>query len=240
MFMKQNGDELEAINLLNKLEKQGFKRSVVQEEKATIYHNLGNRKAAHSSLSAAARSDVRNLDALQKLAVYQLEEGEYQEALLGLNRVINRDPARFTAYLQRAEARSGVGDLEGAREDLDLYVLYFPDDEDAHYRKGMIEFTHGKYLNAIQSFNKALELNSGVAEYYLARGRTYASTGTTRYADRDMSMALDLDPYNGETWFEKGKLSEKLGDVQSACHCYKKALQFGIAEALELINNQCR
>ncbi len=27
-----------------------------------------------------------------------------------------------------------------------------------------------------------------------------------------MSMALDLDPLNGEIWFEKGKLAEQLGD----------------------------
>ena len=240
MFLKNNGDDLEAINLLNKLEKQGYKRSVAQTEKAAIYNRLGNIKAAQSALTSATKSDVRNLDALHQLAVYQIEEGAPDVALIGLNRVIRQDPARFDAYLLRAEARSHTGDLEGAREDMNLYLSYFPSDSDALYRKGGIEFSYGKYLNAIQSFNKALDLNNGKAEYYFARGKAYASTGTTRYAEKDMSMALDLDPYNGEIWFEKGKLSELLGNKKGACHCYQKAFQYGVYEAGELLDNNCR
>lgn len=50
MFLKSQGDYLEAINHLNNLEKQGYKRSVVQSEKAAIYQELGNMKASRSVL----------------------------------------------------------------------------------------------------------------------------------------------------------------------------------------------
>ena len=239
IYLKKQGDFLEAINLLNKLEKQGYKRSSIQAEKALIYQELGNLKAANSSLKSAVKSDMRNLDAWQHLARLQTAAGDAEDALPGLDRVIRQDPARFDAYIQRAEARSQTGDLRGALEDMDLYLTYFPSDDSAIYLKGMIQFTHGKYLDAIQSFNLSLEMNSGKPEYYFGRGRTYAATGTTRYAKRDMSMALDLDPLNGEIWFEKGKLAEQLGERQDACFCFRKAFQYGIYEAGELLSTKC-
>ena len=239
VYLKKQGDFLEAINLLNKLEKQGYKRSTIQTEKALIYQELGNMKAASSSLKSAVKSDIRNLDAWQHLARLQTAAGDAEDALPGLDRVIRQDPARFDAYIMRAEARSQTGDLRGALEDMDLYLTYFPVDDSAIYLKGRIQYNHGKYLDAIKSFNRSLALDSGKPEYYFGRGRTYAATGTTRYAERDMSMALDLDPLNGEIWFEKGKLAEQRGDRLDACYCYQKAFQYGIFEAGELVSTKC-
>ena len=239
IFLKEHGDALEAINILNQLEKRGYKRSQVQTSKALIYEELGNRKAALSALEDAVENDGRNLDAIYRLAVYQLEGGDTEEALGGLDRVIRQDPARFGAYLLRARARSAGDDLAGAMEDIDLYLTYLPGSHEVYYLRGTIQYDHGKYLNAIQAFNRALELENGKAAYYFARGRAYAATNTIRYADRDMSMALDLDPLNGEVWFEKAKLSERLGNRDDACHCYRKAFQFGIHQAGELLERQC-
>jgi tetratricopeptide (TPR) repeat protein len=239
MFLKDQGDYLEAINMLNNLEKQGYKKSLVLSEKASIYQELGNIKAASSALESAVKSDARNLDALQQLAVMQVAEGDTEDAVEELNRVIRQDPARFEAYMQRAEALSQEDNLSAALSDMELYLTYFPENDSAFYRKGLIQFHHGLYLDAIQSFNSSLALNKGEAAYYFARGRTYAATGTTRYAEKDMSMALDLDPLNGEIWFEKGKLEDQLGNTDSACHCYQKAFQYGIFEAGELINTRC-
>lgn len=240
VFLKKQGDYLEAINKLNNLEKQGYKKSVVLSDKAEIYQELGNLKAARSALESAVKSDARNLDALQRLATLQLANGKPGEAIEGFNRVIRQDPALFEAYLKRGDAFSLVGELDAALADLDLYLTCFPENDSAFYRKGLIQFEHGKYLDAIQSFNRSLSINKGRAEYYFARGRTYAATGTTRYAEKDMSMALDLDPLNGQIWFEKARLQEQLGDAAGACFCYQKAFQYGIFEAGELINRKCQ
>jgi len=240
MFLKDQGDYLEAINILNNLEKQGYKKSVIQSEKAIIYKELGNMKASRSALKSAVKSDARNLDAIQQLAVLQIADDDAEEAVEGLNKVIRQDPARFEAYLQRGEALSQMGDLNAALSDMELYLTYFPENDSAFYRKGLIQFQNGKYLDAIQSFNRSLALNKGEAAYYFARGRTYAATGTTRYAEKDMSMALDLNPLNGEIWYEKAQLADQLGNVESACHCYQKAYQYGIFEAGEVINKRCQ
>ncbi len=238
-FLKENGDALEAINILNKLENQRFKRTLVYSEKAEVYAMLGNKKATRSSLRSAVQSDTRNLDALMKLSSLQLKNGDLEEALSGFNRLIRQEPDRFEAYLLRATTRSRSGNLGEALEDINLYLTYFPNQHSAIYQRGVLLYEHGKYLDAIQSFNRALEMESGIADYYFARGRTYASTGTTRYAEKDMSMALDLDPYNGEIWFERGKLAEKMSNGTAACSYFKKAYQYGVYEAGVLIDQSC-
>lgn len=240
MFLKNNGSNLDALNLLNRLDKQGYERSMVRAEKAAIYAGLGNKKAARSELADAVKSDVRNLDAVQRLARYQAGDGDYEEAVIGLSRVIRQDPARFDAYLQRGRVRSLKGDLDGALEDMEQYLLYFPEDDRAIYQKGMIHYDHGKYLDAITCFNNALRLNKGEAAYYYARGRTYAATGTDRYAEKDMSMALDLDPTNGDVWLAKGKLASKMGNQENACHCFERAYRFGVHEAIDYLEKNCR
>jgi tetratricopeptide (TPR) repeat protein len=239
-FLREHGDRLEAINLLNRLEKQGFEPSRVQAEKAAVYTELGNDRAAGSALQSAVQSDVRNLDAQFRLAEYQIKEGDLEKALAGLDRVLRQAPDRFEAYLLRGRARSDYGDLPGALDDINLYLLYFPSNHEAYYQRGLIQHSNGRYLDAIQSFNRALQMEQGRADYFFARGRTYAATGTIRYADRDMSMALDLDPLNGELWFEKGNLSEELGDSNTACHCFRKAFQYGVYEAGERVEKNCQ
>jgi len=239
LYLEKSGDYLEAINVLNDLEKKGYKKSEVLTLKAEMFGLLGNEKAMASEIDKAVTSDVRNHKALYLRAKINLDNKNYEEALSDCNKLIRVDPANFDAYLIRAFARSGTGDLKGAVEDIDNYLVYFPKNDSAYFLKGKIQYTHRKYLNALQSLNKALEMNTGNALYFHYRGLVYASTGTLQYAEKDFSMALDLDPYNAETWFEKGKVSARLGKLDDACHDYKKAYQYGLYDARDYIDKNC-
>jgi len=240
LYLEKHGQELEALYKLNALEKKGYKPSLVLTRKAGIYSELGNQKAARSALQEAVKKDVRNLEARHFLAEILVEDEKFEEARKELDILIRREPDRFEAYLLRARARSASGNLQGARSDLDSYLLYFPGRHDVLYRKGLIEHEHGKYLNAIASFNSALGMSSGEADYYLARGQSYMATGTTVYAEKDLSMALDLDPLNPKAWFSMGQVAEKLGKKQKACDCYGRAQQLGLYEAGNHVERLCR
>jgi hypothetical protein len=74
-FLREHGDALEAINILNNLEKQNYRRTQVYTEKAEVYAMLGNEKAARSALRSAIQSDVRNLDAAMLLSSLQNPTG---------------------------------------------------------------------------------------------------------------------------------------------------------------------
>lgn len=237
--MEKSGDYLEAINVLNDLEKKGYRKSEVLTLKAEIFGRLGNDKAMASEIDRAIGSDVRNHEALFLRAKLYLDEERFEDAATDCDKLLRLDPANFDAYLVRAVARSGSGNLQGAVEDIDNFLVYFPKNDSAYFLKGKIQYDHKKYLNALQSLNRALELNSGKAEYFHYRGLVYASTGTLQYAEKDFSMALDLNPSNPETWLEKGKVAARLGKLEDACHDYKKAYQYGLYEARSYIDKNC-
>jgi len=239
-FMKDHGRELEAINVLNKLEKKGYRKGDVLTEKAEIFLSLGNKKAAVSAFSDAANADYRNSRAQLALATSLVEEDEAEEARNLLDRLIRREPDLFDAYLLRARASSNLGQLAPALRDMDTYLEYFPEDHGAYYSRGLILHEHGQYLDAIRSFNRALEMDPGMASYFFARGKTYAATGTIRSAERDMSMALDLDPLNGDIWFHKARISERMGNLDDACFAYRKAYRYGVHQAGEMKERICK
>lgn len=240
LFLAGNGHELEALNLLNQLEKRAYKRSLVLEHKARIYARLGNEKAAAKALQAAVKSDARNLDALQLLCEQQVVDGDFDDASQGLNRLLRQEPDRFEAYLLRAKVRSELDMLGLALDDLDLYLEVFPESHEGWNARGMVQYQHRKYLNALQSFHRAIALDQSSAAYYLNRGRTFMATGTLRSASSDLSMSLDLDPYNGQSWYAMGLVKRELGQLKDACPCFEKAYQYGVYEAGELIERECQ
>ena len=240
VFLSNHGSYLDAINILNYLEKRKFRKTDVHKMKAELFSELGNERASMSEINSAVESDVRNHAALQMRADKFREAEKYEEALNDYNKLLRLDPASFEAYLSRATSKNETGDLEGALEDVDIYLLYFPERDTAWFVKGQIQYRHKKYLDALQSMNKALDMNKGEPAYYHYRGLIYANrSGTLQYAEKDFSMALDLDPLNGETWMQKGKVASRLGKPETACHDYKKAYQYGIHEARDFIDKHC-
>jgi len=98
VYLKSNGDNLEAINLLNELNKKGFKRSLVNQTLAEIYLTSGNEKAALEAIHISVNSDSRNIEAL-KFRIDMLNSSEeYEEARDDCNRLLRLAPSEFFIY----------------------------------------------------------------------------------------------------------------------------------------------
>lgn len=81
----------------------------------------GTRSAAKDAQALAEESLDRTPDAYQArvaLGVALISEGELEEAVADLDRAVRLFPRRPDAYVQRAIARYGLRDVEGAIEDL--------------------------------------------------------------------------------------------------------------------------
>jgi len=59
------------------------------------------------------------------------------------------------------------------------------------------------------------------------------------YAYKDFSMALDLNPQNGETWYLKGLARQHTADAEGACNDFEKAFKRGYKEALRELQENC-
>ena len=103
---------------------------------------------------------------------------------------------------------------EKEREELNYY-----------YNRGDTFFDLGKFEDAIQNYDKAIELDSNVnSVYYYNRGNAYFSLGKFEEAIQDYNKAIDLNPNDDLSYNNKGNAYFSLGKFEDAIQDYNKAI----------------
>ena len=161
------------------------------------------------------------------------------DALKDLDAILLEYPEMFELYLERSEVYKQIKSYKLAREDIDNYLVYFPDRDNVLYMGGMICYEEGSYFSSLEYFNRALGLSQANKDYFIARGLTYSHLQTYSYADNDFSMALDLDPKDPEIYLHRGKARLRIGKIEGACYDFNKAFKMGEKEALSFLQEYC-
>ncbi|XP_047443279.1 tetratricopeptide repeat protein 14 isoform X2 [Mugil cephalus] len=98
-------------------------------------------------------------------------------------------------------------------------------------RAGVDHFKHGRHVEAMNEYNKALEIDTNNVEALVARGALYANKGSIVKAISDFEMALENCPdhrnakkYLCQTLVERGKQLEEQEKLVTAEGLYRKAL----------------
>jgi tetratricopeptide (TPR) repeat protein len=172
-------------------------------------------------------------------ALAYLGAARFKDAVADFNKVLREFPENFEGYLKRAEAYAGMEDFQSARKDVLLYLNYFSNDQNAVFRCGEYFYDAGDYMNALKYFNINLKDDPTNGLYFKARGKTYLKTATYKYAVSDLSMSLDLNPGDGETWMYLGLAKIQSGDKVNGCSDLHKAQQLGNTEVLKYIVDNC-
>jgi tetratricopeptide (TPR) repeat protein len=165
--------------------------------------------------------------------------GRFKDALADFNRALREFPENFDGYLQRAAVYAGMENYEAARKDVLFYLNYFKDDQKAIFLCGEYYYDGGDFMNALKYFNINLKEDPVNALYFKARGKTYLKTATYKYAMSDLSMSLDLNPDDSETWMYLGLAKIQSGDKANGCSDLHKAQQMGNTEVLKYIVDNC-
>uniref|UniRef100_A0A3Q1BRZ3 S1 motif domain-containing protein n=1 Tax=Amphiprion ocellaris TaxID=80972 RepID=A0A3Q1BRZ3_AMPOC len=98
-------------------------------------------------------------------------------------------------------------------------------------RAGVDHFKHGRHVDAMNEYNKALEIDSNNVEALVARGALYANKGSIMKAITDFELALESCPdhrnakkYLCQTLVERGKQLEEQEKLVTAEGLYRRAL----------------
>jgi len=89
----------------------------------------------------------------------------------------------------------------------------------------------GRYLEALASYERALEMDPAIAGAWDGKGDALTMTGSYEKAARSYDMALSIDPLSSETWYHKGNALAMLLRFEEALGCYDEAVRIDPAFA---------
>ncbi|MBM4137528.1 MAG: tetratricopeptide repeat protein, partial [Nitrospira sp.] len=92
------------------------------------------------------------------------------------------------------------------------------------FEKGYILAISGKYKEAIDVFNRAIELNPKDARAYNNRGSAYQDSGNYWQAINDYNRAIELDP-NARAYNNRGSAYQDSGNYWQAINDYNRAIE---------------
>lgn len=252
-FLKKSQPE-KALSLVDAALQSSSSAAGLYNQRGRIYLSTGNYAAAIADFTSALNLDKRSGDTRTKETVYIdnstgilsnrgmafLGAGRYKDAIADFNKVLREEPASFGTYLTRAEASAGAEVWDEAIRDMKFYLGFFPDDQKAIYQCGVYYYDSGDYINSLRCFNSNMKEDPANPIYFKARGKAYLKTSTLQYAISDLSMSLDLNPSDGETWLFLGVAKLQAGLKEEACSDFQKALQLGFTAALQYQVDNCR
>lgn len=93
------------------------------------------------------------------------------------------------------------------------------------YEKGIKFYGTGNFKEAINAYDKAIQLDPKDGETYIGRGAAYADLGNNQQAINDFSKAIQLNPKNVLAYLNRGWAYYWLGNNQQAINDFGKAIQ---------------
>ncbi len=208
--------------------------------RGNIYYYSKDYKLASEFYESALKLEPEFQECLLAHANCANEVGKYKTALNLFNSIIASDSLYIQAFLGRAKSLVENGSFDQAKSDIAKYRSYYPENKEAQFLEAYIDTKNGDFLNAISNYGQLIKANPGKSEYFIARANAYMATKTYKYAIKDFSMALDLEPKNIEVYKLKAKAHQLAGEINQACFEWQNAARLGDIESMDNFHKYCK
>ena len=143
-------------------------------------------------------------EALIKLAVQQLQSGQFEEALESFDRAIKLKPDILEDYYNGGISLGYLGGYEEALASYDRVLKLQPDNPIIWLSRGNLLNNLGRYEEAVASYDRALELQPDNHIAWNNRGHALDNLGRYEEAVASYDRAIELQPNNHITWMNRG------------------------------------
>lgn len=192
----------------------------------------------------------------------RLEEQEkYQEAILLLDKAIQKNPQLLGAYINRGADKSALENYKGAIEDYQKVVSLDSMNTLALFNLGNNFQRLQDYKNSLSYFNKALRSKTEGAitieynpnqfieadsydvpshEIFYARAVTYYNLDSMSGALNDFKTCIERGFMMADSYLRIGYVYISTGKKQKACDCFLKSYNLGNKDAKENLIKFCK
>ncbi|MBE9042595.1 tetratricopeptide repeat protein [Oscillatoriales cyanobacterium LEGE 11467] len=138
-------------------------------------------------------------------------------------KALEANPNDIEAYIQRAQARSWLEDVRGAKADYDRVVSLATDEVRSYLERASFYAETENYQQAVLDYDRALALDPKDPIVYDLRASARSLSGDVSGAIADYTKVIELDPddiwayiYRGSTKLEMEDYSGAIADANAA------------------------
>lgn len=176
---------------------------VGKEKRINILFEKANKKLDQQAYNDAIAiyDQILQMDAdipqvYHNRGVAYFETGHLVLALADYNHILEENPDQHDIYFNRARTYLELGRYESCQLDVDYLKKQFPDSALVYFIEGLLLHHTDENKDALEAFDKSLELDGNNAETFANRGMVRFALEDYALAEMDLIASLKIDPGN--------------------------------------------
>ncbi|MEO8146726.1 MAG: hypothetical protein ABI723_03760 [Bacteroidia bacterium] len=227
---------------------------------------MGNSKMRHLSIILlfvfCTACDFKSSEDYHTEANKKEQQGNYKEAILLLDKSIEKDPGNIKAMLDRAVDKSFTKDYKGSIEDYSKVIKVDSANSLALLNRGKNKKRLDDYKGAIIDFNKAISTKGGefmymdkvensfvetgfefdvkMEEIKFERGIAYYNVDSLKKAFDDFNFSIKKKYSLSDCYYWRGLIYLRYNKKSEGCKDLNKAKELGDPDAQGIIDKNCK
>lgn len=136
----------------------------------------------------------------------------------------------------RGVEKATSGDQQAAIQLYNQAIQLNPNDAEAHYKRGNINYELGNLDAAITDYTKTIQLQPDYANAYYNRGLVYYDQQAYQSAIQDYNQLIKLKPNDSEAYYKRGLVYFTLKNHTQAIEDYTQAIRLNPNDAAAYIS----
>lgn len=204
----------------------GIEGIVVQPSRSSADKVANNRLSAEDlDLLDGSKSLQMEIDAKIQQAQEACAQGNFQQAILLCQEVIQVQPKAAISYTVLGEALQGIGEFSEAEQQYKRAISLQPQEVSPYLSLGNLYVQQQQWKPAILVSQKAMKVNPRVAEPHERLGDILKFHDRLDGAVRYYQAALALDPGAWKIYHKLGDTLQTQGKIDEAIVAYQKATE---------------
>lgn len=195
-ILRTNGNPVEAI--------KSFKTAIeIKPDYAEAFNNLGNSlqdlndiTGAIEAYKTAIHLQPNYTEAVYNMGIALQNQNDHEAAIKYLKLAIEQQPEISKFHIQIATSLIRIGILNDATAHAQKALILDPQAPEALTLNGNIANLHLKYHEAIDFYDKAIEINPRSQDAYCSRAISKCKIGLSDEALADCKKAIEINPNN--------------------------------------------